>query len=147
MTYVIRISISAMLVISGISHAYLYVHGYQHIPTIGAAFLTQAATSFAVAALVLVDGPGWLRLSAAVVAGGALIAFALSRTIGIFGFSERGWQPSPYAAISVATELVTVGLWLAWVVMNRQSLLRRNNKVTLRRRLVNPGANEKSSVR
>jgi hypothetical protein len=147
MTYVIRIGLAATLAISGISHAYLYVHGYQYIPTIGPAFAAQAGTSFALAVLILVGGPGWLRWAAAAVAGGALVAFALSRTVGVFGFSERGWQPSPHAAISVAAELLTVGLWLAWVVMNSQPLLRRNNNVTLRRRLANPGANVKSSVR
>jgi hypothetical protein len=147
MTYVIRIGFAAMLATSGISHAYLYVHGYQYIPTIGAAFAAQAGTSFALAVLILVGGPGWLRWAAAAVAGGALVAFALSRTVGVFGFSERGWQPPPHAAISVAAELLTVGLWLAWVVMNSQPLRRRNKKVTLRRRLANPGAKVKSSVR
>ncbi|BBY68847.1 hypothetical protein MPRI_10340 [Mycobacterium paraintracellulare] len=37
--------------------------------------------------------------------------FALSRTVGLFGFSERGWDPSPYAAISVAAEVVILLLW------------------------------------
>ena len=147
MNYVIRIGFAASLAISGISHAYLYVHDYQYIPRIGPAFIAQAGTSFALAVLILAGGPGWLRWAAAVVAGGALVAFALSRTVGLFGFSERGWQPSPHAAMSAAAELLTVGLWLAWVALNRQPLRRRNKKVTLRRRLANPGANEKSSVR
>jgi hypothetical protein len=147
MTYMIRIGFAATLAISGISHAYLYIHGYQYIPTIGPAFVAQAGTSFALAVLILAGGPGWLRWAAAVVAGGALVAFALSRTVGLFGFSERGWQPTPHAAISVAAELLTVGLWLAWVAMNSQPLRRRNKKVTLRRRLANPGAKVKSSVR
>ncbi len=147
MTYVNRIGIAATLATSGLSHAYLYIHGYQHIPMIGAAFVAQAGTSFALAVLILAGGPGWLRWAAAVVAGGALVAFALSRTVGIFGFAERGWQPAPHAAISVAAEILTVGLWLAWVMRNRQPLVRRNKKVTLRRRLANPGANLKSSVR
>jgi hypothetical protein len=144
---IIRIGFAATLFISGISHAYLYVHGYQYIPTIGAAFVAQAGTSFALAVLILAGGPGWLRWAGALVAGGAVVAFALSRTVGLFGFSERGWHPSPHAAISLVAEFLTVGLWLSWVVMNRQPLRRRNKKVTLRRRLVNPGANVKSSVR
>src|ERR1700761_2936010 len=127
-----RIGIALTLAISGASHAYLYVHGYQHIPTIGVAFLVQAAASFAIALPILVGGPGWLRWAGAGLAGGALVGFALSRTLGLFGFSERGWQPSPHAAISVVAELVTVALWL---VASRQSLLRRNNSVTLRLRL------------
>ena len=111
-----RIGIAAALAVSGISHAYLYIHGYQHIPTIGAAFILQASVSFAVAALILIGGPGWLRWAAAMVAGGALVAFVLSRTVGLFGFSERGWQPSPHAAVSVVAELLTVGLWVAYLI-------------------------------
>ena len=57
--------------------------------------------------------------AAATVAGGALAAFALSRTVGLLGFSERGWQPSPHAAVSVASELLTVGLWVGYLLGNR----------------------------
>jgi hypothetical protein len=116
-----RIGIAAALTVSGISHAYLYIHGYQHIPTIGAAFILQANVSFAVAALILIGGPGWLRWAAAMVAGGALVAFVLSRTVGLFGFSERGWQPSPHAAVSVVAELLTVGLWVAYLIDRRRA--------------------------
>jgi hypothetical protein len=110
-----RIGIAATLAASGISHAYLYIHGYRHIPTIGTAFLVQASVSFALAALILVGGPAWLRWAAAMLAGGSLVAFALSRTVGLFGFSEHGWEPSPHAAISVVAEVLTVGLWAAYL--------------------------------
>jgi hypothetical protein len=119
-----RIGIAAALAVSGISHAYLYIHGYQHIPTIGAAFVVQASISCALALLILIGGPEWLRWAAAMVAGGALIAFALSRTVGLFGFSERGWQPSPHAAVSVVAEVLTVGLWAAYLVGRRRAVAR-----------------------
>ncbi|BBX48243.1 hypothetical protein GCM10009641_07120 [Mycobacterium cookii] len=118
---VTRIGIAVALIVSGISHAYLYVHGYQHIPTIGTAFLLQASVSFSLALLILIGGPGWLWWAGAAVAGGALAAFAMSRTVGIFGFSERGFQPSPHAAISVVAELVTVGLVAAYLVGQRRA--------------------------
>jgi hypothetical protein len=117
---VTKIGIAASLAISGISHAYLYIHGYQHIPAIGAAFVLQASVSFAVAALILVGGPDWLVWAAAMLAGGALTAFALSRTVGLLGFSERGWQPSPHAAVSVVAELLTVGLWMGYLIGRRR---------------------------
>lgn len=110
-----RVGFAASLIISAASHAYLYVHGYQHIPTIGPAFQIQASVSFALAVLIVVGGPGWLRWVAAAVAGGSLLAFALSRTVGIFGFSERGWDPSPHAALSVGAEVLTVLLWAGTV--------------------------------
>jgi hypothetical protein len=103
-------AISASLAASGVVHAYLYIHGYRHIPTIGPAFLLQASVFCALAVLILVGGPGWLRLAGALGAAGSLIAFALSRTVGLFGFTEHGWQPSPYAVISVVAEAFTVVL-------------------------------------
>jgi hypothetical protein len=60
---VARIGIAAALAVGGISHAYLYIHGYQHIPTIGTAFLAQASVSFAVAVLILICGHGGRRLA------------------------------------------------------------------------------------
>jgi hypothetical protein len=107
----VRLGLAASLTISAASHAYLYVHGYQHVPAIGTAFVAQASVSFAIALLILIGGPGWLRWAAAALAGGSLVAFAASRTIGLFGFSERGWDPTPYAAVSVGAELLTVALW------------------------------------
>jgi hypothetical protein len=112
----LRIGLAVSLAASAVSHAYLYVHGYQHIPTIGTAFLIQASVSFALALLILVGGPAWLRWAAAAVAGGSVVAFILSRTVGLFGFTERGWDPSPYAAISVGAEVLTVLLWAGGLV-------------------------------
>ena len=39
----LRVGIGATLAVSGVIHAYLYVHGYRYIPTIGPAFLLQAS--------------------------------------------------------------------------------------------------------
>ncbi|ORA41766.1 hypothetical protein BST20_04285 [Mycobacterium branderi] len=114
-----RIGIAATLAASGISHAYLYVHGYRHIPTIGGAFALQASVAFAIATLILVGGPAWLRWAAAMVASGALVAFGLSRTVGLFGFTERGWEPWPHTAVSAVAELLTIVLWAVWVVGGR----------------------------
>jgi FtsH-binding integral membrane protein len=111
-----RLGIAVGLIVSGISHAYLYIHGYHHIPTIGGAFVVQAGVSFALALLILLGGPSWLSWAAAALAAGALGAFVLSRTVGLFGFSETGWEPSPHAAISVAAELLTVVLWAVYVL-------------------------------
>jgi hypothetical protein len=115
-----RVGLAASLAVAAAGHAYLYVHGYQHIPTIGTAFLIQASVSFAMALLILVGGPEWLRWVAAAVAGGSLVAFALSRTVGVAGFSEHGWDPSPYAVGSVSAEVVTVMLWAAALVSRRR---------------------------
>ncbi|OMC54223.1 hypothetical protein A5747_17135 [Mycobacterium sp. IS-836] len=120
MTFLLRIGLALSLAVSATSHAYLYIHGYQHIPMIGTAFLVQASALFALALLIIIGGPPWLQWVAAAVAGGSLVAFALSRTVGLFGFSERGWDPAPHAVISVAAELLTVLLWAGTLVRWRR---------------------------
>ena len=109
----LRLGLGGSLGVSGVSHAYLYIHGYQHIPTIGISFLIQASACLALALLIVAGGPAWLRWAAAALATGSLAAFTLSRSVGIFGFSEQGWDPSPHAALSVGAEVLTVLLWAA----------------------------------
>ncbi|MDT5023437.1 MAG: hypothetical protein QOI33_3961 [Mycobacterium sp.] len=113
---VIGAALALALTVSGASHTYLYLHGYHHIPMIGTAFLVQASISFALALLIVIGGPSWLQWVAAALAGGSAAAFVLSRTVGLLGFSERGWQPYPHAAISLVAEILTVGLWAAAVL-------------------------------
>ncbi|MFD6195148.1 hypothetical protein ACFWE3_00435 [Mycobacteriaceae bacterium NPDC060252] len=110
MNNVYRLALAMTMAVSGYTHAYLYMHGYQHIPVIGPAFLVQASVFLALAALIAVGAPHWIIAVAGLGSAGALVAFALSRTVGLFGFSEQGWDPAPYAVISVLTELAAVAL-------------------------------------
>src|ERR1700756_214129 len=116
MRFFLRLGLAVSLAVSAVSHAYLYIHGYQHIPMIGTAFLIQASVSFALSLLIVVGGPWWLDWAAAAMAGGSLVAFVLSRTVGLLGFTERGWDPSPHAALSVSAEMLTVLLWAGALV-------------------------------
>jgi hypothetical protein len=115
----LRIAISASLAVSGVIHAYLYVHGYRDIPAVGPAFLVQGSVFCALAVLILAGGPGWLQLVALIGAGGSLVAFALSRTVGLLGFTETGWQPSPYAVITVVAEVLTLLLVVTTALRER----------------------------
>jgi hypothetical protein len=117
--FALRLMISASLAVSGVVHAYLWATGYSGIPTVGPAFLLQASVFSALAVLILVGGPTWLEVLGALGAAGSLVAFALSRTVGLFGFIETGWEPSPYTWISVVTELATVVLVGAVLVRGR----------------------------
>ena len=111
MKLLLRLALAAALAVSAFSHAYLYIHGYQHIPMIGNAFLVQASVSFSLALLVAAGGPWWAEWSAAALAGGSLVAFVLSRTVGLFGFTEHGWEPAPHAALTVVAEATCMLLW------------------------------------
>jgi hypothetical protein len=118
-TVALRGGISLTLAVSGLIHAELYVHGYRYVPTIGQAFLAQASVFVALAILIAVGGPRWLQWAAGLGALGSLVAFALSRTFGIFGFVEHGWQPAPQALVSVIAEVLTVVLCAASVFTAR----------------------------
>jgi hypothetical protein len=119
----LRFAIAATLAVSGVIHAYLYIDGgYRYIPTVGSGFLVQASIFCALAVLVLVGGPDWCSWAGGVLSVGALIAFVLSRTMGPFGFTERGWSPSPYAALSVIAEALTVVLVAASVLAKRRGV-------------------------
>lgn len=104
----VRLGIAAGLALTGYLHADLYVHGYRGLHVIGPSFLWLAGASFALAALfvvaVAVPEPALLRLAAAGLAAGALAGFVLSRTVGLFGFLERGLQPAPQAVLSLVAE-------------------------------------------
>ena len=115
----LRLGIAATLVVSGVIHADLYIHGYRHIPTVGPAFLLQASMFCALAVLILAGAPEWFRWAGALLSVGTLIALALSRTMGLFGFTERGWEPSPQAAVSVIAEVLTVVLVAVSVLSSR----------------------------
>ncbi len=103
----VRLAISAGLVTTGVVHTQLYGRGYRYIDYVGPSFAIQAAAAFALAALVLV-GPWSLRAAAAVLSAASLTGFVLSRTSGLFGFTETGWQPAPQAMVAVVAEIVTL---------------------------------------
>jgi hypothetical protein len=107
-----RIPIATGLAATGYLHADLYLHGYRTIASIGPSFLVFASLCLALAVLelvaVVVPEPLALRLAAGAVAAAALGGFVLSRTVGLFGFTERGLQPAPQALLSVLAELAVV---------------------------------------
>ena len=113
---VYRLVIAAAMLSSGLLHAYLYVHGYGHIPSVGTGFLVQASVFCAVGVLLAVGAPRWFGWASGLLSAGALVAFALSRTVGLFGFVETGWEPVPYAVLSVVAEAVAVLTAGVWVV-------------------------------
>jgi hypothetical protein len=117
-------AIAASLAVSGVIHAYLYVNGYRDIPTVGPGFLLQGSLFCVLALLILIGGPAWLYLVAGLGAAGSLVAFALSRTVGLFDFIETGWEPSPYTFLSVCAEALTIVLVAAVLIPRRSRLFR-----------------------
>jgi hypothetical protein len=115
------VGLVAGLVAGAVAHAQLYLHGYRFIPAVGPGFLVLTSVSVALALLILVGGPGWMRVGGAVVSAGALFAFTMSRTVGFFGFTEEGWEPQPYAVLTVVAEITVVVLSLVTLRQVRRS--------------------------
>ena len=107
--------------VTGYVHAYLYTDGgYRVIHVVGPGFLLLSSGAFAVAVLLVVGGSPVLRLGAAGVAVGALGGFILSRTVGVFGFTERGLDPAPEALISLISEVGALALLVSWELALRR---------------------------
>ncbi|WP_294005681.1 hypothetical protein [Streptomyces sp.] len=111
----LRWATAGTLAAGGYVHAQLYVDGYRFVHVVGPLFLLQASASFALAVLLATGTPPLLlRAAAAGVALGALGGFAASRTVGVFGFTERGLQPAPQAGLSLLAETGTLLFLAAW---------------------------------
>jgi hypothetical protein len=106
------------IAIGGYVHLVLYRRSYHAIPHIGALFAFDiiVAAGITMALLTRHDTPsilGALAHTASAVAG-----FALSRTVGLWGFKESGFTPSPHAAIALAAEIVAFVV-LVWATVGQ----------------------------
>jgi len=104
----LRITTAAVTLILGAIHLQLYMESYKDIPidNIGRSFLLNAVASLTAAAVVMLWSHQLAPVAPLLLANSTLIAFGLSRTDrGIFGFTERGWSPTPQAAAAVAAEI------------------------------------------
>ena len=114
----LRVVAAVALLVGGLVHLELYFRGgYRSFPNanLGRSFLLNGAASVLVAAVLLVRRDVIVRLAGIAVSLGTLLAFYLTRQTdkGIFGFTEKGLEPSPQAALAVAVELVAVVVLLA----------------------------------
>ncbi len=115
----LRTIVALLLLLGGLVHLRLYLDGYREVPDIrlGRSFLLNAAASGAAAVAVVLWRNRLSLLAGAAVAAGTLGAFAVSRTdSGIFGFSEKGLQPSPEALVALVVEVLAVAV-AAWLLL------------------------------
>jgi O-antigen/teichoic acid export membrane protein len=98
-----RLLAAALLLAGGIVHLNLWNGGYRYIPRIGPLFLANFVGSIALAGAVLVSRRAGVSLAGMAFAGGSVVALILSRTVGLFGFTEMIWTPD--AIKTLASEL------------------------------------------
>jgi hypothetical protein len=109
-----RFAAAALLVAGGAIHLSLYLDGYRSIPRIGVVFVANVVVA-AVLAVALVARP--LRISAVAALGfsaATMVAFLLSRTTGLLGFMEAGWDTKAASAFAVeALTVAVLGIWFS----------------------------------
>ena len=118
----LRYLAAALLLVGGLVHLKLYFDGYRDAPdeNLGRSFLLQVVASVVVAIAVAVRRDWWVRIAGIAVAGGTLVAFALSRTDrGIFGAKEEGLDPSPEALIFLIAEVGAIVLLAVLLATDR----------------------------
>lgn len=114
----LRWAAAALVLAAGIVHVVLWNDGYRDIDNIGPAFLLNVLASVVVAVALVVTGHWLVVVAGLALVNGTLAAFALTRTdAGFLDFTERGWQPSPEAALALVFEiaagaLLVAALWL-----------------------------------
>jgi len=105
----IRIGAAVLLAAGGAVHLKLWDDGYKDFPdaNLGRSFLLNGIASIAIA-VAIVAWQHWLPLVAGLVTTNVtLLAFGLSRAgdRGVFGFTEKGLEPSPEAVLALITEI------------------------------------------
>jgi plastocyanin len=116
----LRYLAGALLVVGGLVHLQLYFDGYKSIDKVGPSFLLNAIASVVVAFLVVAWPTIWSKLAGIAVAGATLVAFVLSRNdLGLFGYNESGFEPSPQAVIAFVAEILAIVVLVALLFVDR----------------------------
>ena len=101
-----RVVAAAAVFISAVVHVILWFDGYRDVDVIGPSFMLNAVGGVVIA-ILLIGWRNWVPLLLAVGFGVATLgAFALSVTVGLFGFQET--LGGVYQWIAAAAEVVAV---------------------------------------
>lgn len=112
MPRLLRSFAAALVLAGGAFHLSLYLDGYRSVPRIGVLFLLNAAVSVALALALVIRPLGASAVAAIVFAAGTMVAFVLSRTTGLLGFTEVGFDTKSAATFAIeALSLAVIALW------------------------------------
>lgn len=112
---------AVLLVAGGLVHLELWNGGYRAIPQIGPLFMANFVGSIALAVAIFVSRRASAALAGILFAAGSLVALVLSRTVGVFGFTEAAWTPE--AMKTLAFEVGAIVALAAALMMQRRTVL------------------------
>jgi hypothetical protein len=110
----LRYAAAALVLANGAVHLDLYVREYHRIDIIGPLFLINAAAAVVIAAVLVAKPQGAFAVAALIFSVFTLGAFVLSRSTGLFGFSESDFDAKALLATVAETgAVVVVAAWFA----------------------------------
>ncbi|MDQ1424649.1 MAG: hypothetical protein QOD72_2147 [Acidimicrobiaceae bacterium] len=104
----VRVAAALAVAVAGYVHLILYRRSYHAIPRVGAMFAIDVVIAAGVAAALVVTRHRVVVFVGLAQTAAALGGFALSRTIGLWGFKEPGFNPAPHAAVALGAELAAL---------------------------------------
>jgi mono/diheme cytochrome c family protein len=107
--------------IGGYEHAHLYHQGYSEISTIGTLFLLNAIGSLLTILLLLARRPLPFVVGSLAISFGSIVALVLTRTTGLFGFEEAGYDG--HAMLTLLAQMAAIALTLGGGVAAGGALL------------------------
>jgi hypothetical protein len=103
---VVRLPAIALIAVGGGIHLSLWRAGYRHIPRIGPWFIANVAVSALLVVAILVRDDARVTIVGIVFSLASLGAIVMSRTVGIFGFTEKVWSPPAVQVVAAETGAV-----------------------------------------
>ncbi len=108
-----------LIVVVGLSHLFGAPQHYRVVPYIGVGFVANFIGAL-VAAIGVYRDALWGCLLGALVAGGALLMFVVSRSVGLPGFEHAvGRWSGPLGILSLVVEVLFVTVFFLWLPARR----------------------------
>jgi hypothetical protein len=98
MERIARLAAAAFVLTGGFIHLQLWQDGYRAIPVIGPWFIANAVVSVLLVVALLTRGNVPVAAASVVFSIASLAALVMSRTVGLFGFTERAWTDASVQA-------------------------------------------------
>lgn len=99
--------------LSAVAHLLLVPEHLQEMPYIGILFLVGSVALLLAAAGLARRNPVPAWLLGTLVSGGMVLGFALSRTVGLPGYQEQGWD-LPYGVLCMVAEVGFIVAFAVW---------------------------------
>ncbi len=106
------IAAAVFVLVGGLVHLQLWRSGYRTVPYIGPLFIANVAVSAVLALVVVVRHIRVVTIAGIAFSVASLAALVMSRTVGVFGFTEPAWTDQ---AIRAST--AEIGAIVAFAVL------------------------------